>query len=202
MADVFDNLLKKHQPDLAVFFTNHVAAAMHRYWFAAFPQDWDTELYDEGWVQRFGGELPFAMDMLDLWLGRWLNWCEQNDRTLVITTSMGQTGGSEVDTALGSVAVLDDAVSFAHALGIEGDFEVGKAMVPQVTYLFDGEDAASNASTAAKEHAGVHATRTGRSVTVAYDAEKEIPRPQECGCQRAPLWYTRSTWLANRGQLP
>lgn len=186
LADVFDKLLDEHRPDLAVFFTNHVAAAMHRYWFAAFPEDWDTALYDEAWVRKFGGELPFAMDVLDKWLGRWFSWCETHGRTLVIATSMGQTGGSEVDTKIGSVAILDDPVQFANALGIDGQFDVGKAMVPQVTYVFADDSAALDACNAVErapfDNGSITTLRTGRSVTIAYDPGAEIP-----GLRKVPV---------------
>ena len=35
--DLFLRLLDRHQPDLAMIFTNHVASAMHRYWYALYP---------------------------------------------------------------------------------------------------------------------------------------------------------------------
>ncbi|HEX7095753.1 MAG TPA: hypothetical protein VF183_07705, partial [Acidimicrobiales bacterium] len=48
-ADMFEHLARKHDPDLAVLFTNHVASVMHRYWYATFPDDFDRPLYDEAW---------------------------------------------------------------------------------------------------------------------------------------------------------
>ena len=42
VADMFLHLLQKHQPDVAIMFTNHVAGNMHRYWYALFPEDYSA----------------------------------------------------------------------------------------------------------------------------------------------------------------
>ena len=39
--DLFFSLMKKNSPDLSVFFTNHVACNMHRFWEATFPEDYE-----------------------------------------------------------------------------------------------------------------------------------------------------------------
>jgi hypothetical protein len=50
MLDLFLNQVRETRPDFATFYTNHVAAAMHRYWAALLPGDY-TEALDH--------ELPF-----------------------------------------------------------------------------------------------------------------------------------------------
>jgi hypothetical protein len=88
--DMFVHLLRAHDPDLGVLFTNHVAAAMHRYWYAAFPEDYDRALYDEAWVARYRGEIGNAMRLLDHALGDLMARCDATGRSLVFTTGMGQ----------------------------------------------------------------------------------------------------------------
>ena len=51
MSDMHFRLSTEYEPDLTVMFTNHVAAAMHRYWFSLFPDDWDQPIYDDAWVE-------------------------------------------------------------------------------------------------------------------------------------------------------
>ncbi len=177
MADQFDRLSRSTDPDLCVLFSNHVASAMHRYWFTAFPQDWDEPIYDDLWVERFEDELPYALRSLDRWLDRWMRWAQDTDRTLVVLSSMGQTGGAAVDVDQTHALVLRNPELFAEALGLRGQFEVASSMVPQITYLLKDEPSA----VAATEDLGatdgsIRIDRRGKAVTVDYsglDAEDE-----------------------------
>ena len=38
-SDMFVKMLKQNDVGLAVFFTNHIAGNMHRYWYASFPDE-------------------------------------------------------------------------------------------------------------------------------------------------------------------
>jgi hypothetical protein len=40
--DIFYKQLETHKPDFSTFFTNHVASSQHRYWAAAFPEDYES----------------------------------------------------------------------------------------------------------------------------------------------------------------
>lgn len=142
LADLFRSLCRRHDPDLAVFFTNHVASAMHRYWYAAYPDDWSRTHYSDEWVARYRGEIPAAMDALDRFLGEMWTWCQRTNRTLVVLTSMGQSASASLDTSSRGVAVVRDPLAFASALGIVDRVEVGSAMVPHVHYSFGDEEAA------------------------------------------------------------
>ena len=59
--DLYMKQLKKHKPQFSNFFSNHVASAMHRYWAALFPGDYDDLELGEDWQQCFSGEIDFAM---------------------------------------------------------------------------------------------------------------------------------------------
>ncbi len=136
LADVFEKQLGEHEPDLAVFFTNHVAAAMHRYWPANFPDDWAERPYDEAWIERFQAEIPFALQVLDRFLARILAFCRRTDRTLVLISSMGQVGGQEIDAGGDRVLVAAEPERLARALGVTASFEVRNAMAPHVSMQF------------------------------------------------------------------
>ena len=62
-ADVFCNLLKTTSPEFSTFYTNNVAAAMHRFWSAAFsdPSINEGRLNDR-WVQTYSLEIAAALD--------------------------------------------------------------------------------------------------------------------------------------------
>jgi len=90
MADLFLRQMERSQPDFATFYTNHVAAAMHRYWGAMFPQDYDRPL-DTEWINAYAGEIRFAMDKFDIILGRLMKFVSRHPAyTMLVASSMGQ----------------------------------------------------------------------------------------------------------------
>ena len=62
---MFLKQLQKHEPDLSILFTNHVAANMHRYWYGLFDSDWDYKLYDNNWINKYSQEIIESLDLLD-----------------------------------------------------------------------------------------------------------------------------------------
>src|SRR5262249_36188932 len=90
IADIFLKLFRKHQPDLAIMFTNHIAANMHRYWYALFPEDYQEKVYEKEWVAKYSGEIEAAIDMLDGYLGELMNLATETNRVLIVVSSMGQ----------------------------------------------------------------------------------------------------------------
>ncbi|NNF54363.1 MAG: hypothetical protein HKN03_07965 [Acidimicrobiales bacterium] len=173
MADVFERLLNEHDPDLSVFFTNHVAAAMHRYWFAAFPEDWDDEIYDHEWRARFGGEIDAAMAELDRLVDRLAQRCALSDRSLLIVSSMGQTGGEPLRDKSPEVFVVRDAHKFLQKLGFGEPFQVRAAMVPQISAALPSAGAAliqvDRLEAMHGEGSGLTFDVSGHVVTVTYE---------------------------------
>ena len=143
LQDLFLHLLGRHRPDLAVVFTNHVAAAMHRYWYAFRPEDFERNHYGPDWVERYRDEIPVAMELLDRFLVDLARWCEADDRTLVVVSSMGQGPSDRLDATAEHEAVIVDGVRFLAALGIADDgVRVVGSMNPQLTVDVDGEERA------------------------------------------------------------
>ena len=172
MADVFDHQLRRSTPDLAVFFTNHVAAAMHRYWPASFPDDWPLPLHGPAWVAKYENEIPAALDALDRLLGRLLVWCRRSDATLVVASSMGQVGGGKADSGGDRTLVVKDPAMFGTALGVPDGLTPRSAMVPHLTYHFEDE-AVANAeadrlANVSLQRGALTIDRSGVAVTVTY----------------------------------
>ncbi len=175
MADVFERQLHAHLPDLAVFFTNHVAAAMHRYWPASFPHDWPEPPRSDDWIARFAGEIPAALDELDLVVGRLLDWCHAGDHTLVVVSSMGQEGGHDGDAVTERTLIVDDPVAFGSSLGLPPTSQVAAAMVPHVTYRLDDAEAGDEAERLRSltiEGGTLTVDRSGAAVTVTYHLDE------------------------------
>lgn len=128
--DIFIKQLKVFKPDLATFFTNHVAATMHRYWAATFPEEYDNFQLKNEWTASFRNELDFAMQKSDELLNRLVNFVDQNpEYVLHVVTSMGQAAFKAEHT--NSCLTINDFSKFMSRLGLNPlDYEQRPAMAP------------------------------------------------------------------------
>ncbi len=155
-ADIFLRLVKKHQPDLAILFTNHVAANMHRYWYGLFPEDYPQKIYDNGWIDKYKMEILAAIDLFDAYLGRFMKLARETDRVLVLVSSMGQHANQEltpehrekhsVGFRLEDVKRLVNTLSTSHHA-----VQVRQAMVPQYPVGFATTEEASRCAADLRE---------------------------------------------------
>lgn len=131
--DLFMAQLQRKQPEFSNFFTNHVASAMHRYWAALFPEDFDDLELDEAWQSRYRGEISFAMGWTDDFFGRLVRFADANPEYLVVmASSMGQcaSSGKRLDTQL---YLRDPQSLMARAELSEDQWERRPAMDPTVS---------------------------------------------------------------------
>jgi Type I phosphodiesterase / nucleotide pyrophosphatase len=128
--DLFLQQLKETKPDFATFYTNHVAAAMHRYWGAAFPADYGNDELDQAWIQKYRGEISFAMDKCDVMLGHLATFIDENpEYSLMVASSMGQAAIRAVQTY--RFLTIVDMSRFMASLGVpSAGWEIRPAMVP------------------------------------------------------------------------
>lgn len=126
--------VNQSRPAFATFFTNHVASSMHRYWAAAFPNDYETFGYDSEWVRTFAGEIEFTMSKADECLARLVAFVDDNpEYQLWVATSMGQapTSAEPVKTQL----YINDRGEFLSRLGLqEGEWREEPAMLPAYSF--------------------------------------------------------------------
>ncbi|MEO1051787.1 MAG: hypothetical protein AAFX87_14250 [Bacteroidota bacterium] len=129
--DVFMKLLKKHKPQFVTYLSNHVAATMHRYWAATFPDDYEKNNLSNEWLQTYAGEIDFAMNKFDEFLGELIPFIDNNpDYMLVVASSMGQeaTSAELIKTEL----ALKNFNKFFSKLELSNeDWEQMPAMHPQ-----------------------------------------------------------------------
>lgn len=174
LSDVFLRLLTDEAPDLAVMFTNHVAAAMHRYWYALYPDDFGTEHYPIDWVARHRNEIPAAVEMLDRFLVRLDEWCRRNDRTLVVVSSMGQGPSRDLQSDQTHDVVIVDPVAFLEAVGVERGHmpSVRGSMAPNLTLdcgtSADAEHLAKHLAEVGGDHHRWRVDRVDEVVTLTY----------------------------------
>jgi len=131
--DVWLRQLETTRPHFATFFTNHVASALHRFWAATFPKDYDEFECSAEWVASYRDEIPFALDKLDAGLARLVRFVDAcGDARLVLTSSMGQaaTRARSVRTQL----YATDLSRLMAALGLHDDDWIQRpAMAPDVS---------------------------------------------------------------------
>ncbi|MCR8538789.1 MAG: hypothetical protein JJ848_000340 [Prochlorococcus marinus CUG1439] len=88
---IFRKLLKNCKPHFSTFFANNVAASMHRYWEASYPEDYKKNIQDPEWIKKYKNEIWHSMDiswMIIKDLIKFIN--KNNDFRLLIVSSMGQ----------------------------------------------------------------------------------------------------------------
>jgi hypothetical protein len=116
----------------STFFTNHVASAMHRYWAAGHPQDYDQLNLGEDWMDKYREEVPWAMAQADAMIGRLAAFVEANPAyELWIASSMGQ--GPTFAQPLETQLYLDDLPTFMRVVGAvpQDNWSERPAMRPQ-----------------------------------------------------------------------
>ncbi|WP_436795203.1 hypothetical protein [Actinospongicola halichondriae] len=131
--DLFVGQLRSSRPDAAAFFTNHVASAMHRYWAATFPGDYDPETFgfDAAWIDTWSGEIAEAMAHADRMLDRLRRHCDATGAALVVASSMGQQAAQ--GTPVGRQLYLRDVDAFVTDADIDpATVERRPAMDPHV----------------------------------------------------------------------
>lgn len=134
--DIFSFLIQKFQPEFATFYTNHVAASMHRYWTASFPDDVPDNLMSEEWVSKYRDEIYFSMDVLDHMLGQIKRVVDQEDYLLVIASSLGQAAIKSEESS--GLLTIIDVSKFMKSLGLESNqWTLKNTMVPTISVRVD-----------------------------------------------------------------
>jgi len=138
--DVCLHQWKRTQPDIATIFGNHVAAAMHRYWAAAFPNDYVTNNMPLDWREDYCDEIDAAMLLADDMLKRLLKAAKKVPGTRVLLVgSMGQAGIEHEVTR--NQLIITDMNRFLAQLGFTtDDFERRPGMEPEYIVSFSSPE--------------------------------------------------------------
>lgn len=133
--DMFLKALGRDRPDMAFFFTNHVASSMHRYWPALFPQDYERLQFGSDWLSTWDGEIPFAMREAAEQLAQLTRFVDRNpDYALLVASSMGQAAVQDRPRAERELTLKSHA-RMAEALGLrDGEWSKERAMAPQFVF--------------------------------------------------------------------
>jgi hypothetical protein len=135
--DIFSDLMYQFQPGFSTFYTNHVAAAMHRFWAAAFPNDVEDNPMPLDWRQKYSSEIEFTMHVLDKLLQNIKRFVDtHNDYILMIASSMGQYAiRAETTPGYTTIGNLD---LFMKSMGLSSDeWQQRFAMVPCISVIVE-----------------------------------------------------------------
>lgn len=138
--DVFERQLARSRAQFATFFTNNVASAMHRYWAAHRPGDYEQLGLGQDWVETFSGEVMWATGQAARMIERLAARVDDDpDAQLWIAASMGQraTMAEKLETQL----YLTEPDRFVEALGLPGPaaWQRRPAMLPQFNLVVEDE---------------------------------------------------------------
>lgn len=135
--DLYLKQIKTTKPDYTSFFTNHVASAMHRYWPATFPEDYQEKALSDDWLRLFGGEILYAMGEASRQIGElaaFVNRHRDEHYMLMISSSMGQAAVDNEEIIRKQLYLQDHRPFFAR-LGIQPDQVAKKrAMKPRCVF--------------------------------------------------------------------
>jgi hypothetical protein len=142
--DLFWRLHTFRRPNLSLFFTNHVAGTMHRYWGDAVLGY--TDLYEYEPDEVFGQFLFDALDIFDNQLRRILRWIAGNPSTvLVIASAFGQ--GAIEHHPVHQCYVLSDTDRLTAALDLRRNEPVEAMMYPEYSFQFETREDAEHGAT-------------------------------------------------------
>jgi hypothetical protein len=129
--EIFYKQLVTKRPDFATFFTNHVASSQHRYWAAAFPEEYDNLEMGRDWIETYNGEIVYTMKKADEMIGRLMKFIDGNpEYSLWILSSMGQEAveAKEIYTNL----FITNGKKFMDNFNLgSGNYELRPSMMPQ-----------------------------------------------------------------------
>ena len=141
-ADVYCHLLKASKPQFSTFYTNNVAAAMHRFWSAAFSDpSLNAGRLNDQWVQTYSTEIAAALDSVERLLRRLCSG-QFGPVTIVVASALGQEEIPAENHAnfltIGNIGrFIDRLLSDSER---SGRYSIRPAMVPDFTIKFDSPD--------------------------------------------------------------
>ena len=140
--DLYWKLHQQHKPDLSIFFTNHVAGMMHRFWGDAVPSY--KEQYDYQPDEVHQTFIIKAMDYFDRQLGQIMKYVDQNpDSVVIVASSMGQHGIPQAKQ-MAECYVIENVDRLLDTLNLD-QAEEGLAMHPRTALTFKDDNSLQNA---------------------------------------------------------
>ena len=130
--DLFIKQLASKQPDVAFYFTNHVASSMHRYWPTIFPKDYAEGKFDKGWISQWSQEIPHSVAVANRQLEYLIKFSDRNDYRLIVLSSMGQNAVHDVKPIHSQILITDISKLMSYLGFARDEWEPRLGMAPLV----------------------------------------------------------------------
>jgi hypothetical protein len=178
-ADIFASLLAQERPAFSTFYTNNVAAAMHRFWSAAMPEgSINATRLASGWLDDYSGEVAASLSSVERLL-KVLDSGRCGEVTVVMASAIGQ---EEIPASnhRNFLTIVDPRLFAERVMNVRAEhFELLPTMVPDFTIAFGSSDSADMAlqnlrSTAIAGAAGLE-TATRMQSTIMVGASTHLP---------------------------
>ena len=137
--DVVFKQIKNSKPDFSTIFANHVAASMHRYWAAKFPNDYEVNRMPQEWRDTYSGEIDAAMDEADYMMGKLDKFTKANPEfSVLVIASMGQEAIEH--EPIHNQLIIGDFAAFMNSIGFaDEEYEKLTGMEPEYVVEFKAE---------------------------------------------------------------
>ena len=135
--DVCMTQIRRQRPKFCTVFANHVAAAMHRYWAARFPDDYKENKMPENWRETYSDEIDAAMRDTDSMLKPLVQFVKrQPEYTLLVLSSMGQAAIEH--QVVRNQLIIKNLDAFMNCLSFNAEmYEVLPGMEPEYVVRFN-----------------------------------------------------------------
>jgi hypothetical protein len=142
-GDVFLSLWRKHRPEFSTFYTNNVAAAMHRFWSASFTEgSINSARLDQAWVRTYGGEVFEALHSVERLLRGMMKL--PHPPIIVLGSAIGQEEiPAENHAKFISIVDVQKFISTLAPEILEADYQLLPTMVPDFSIRFGTESKAN-----------------------------------------------------------
>jgi len=134
--DIYFSLLKSQAPNFSSFYSNHVASSMHRFWEAAYPEDYKGKnKQNKNWIKTYENEIDFSMSLVENHLNKLLKYAKEHGNCEVwVCTSMGQAAVVDYEPVRSQI-YISDTNKLLEFIGLNPkNYEIMPAMFPRWTF--------------------------------------------------------------------
>tara|TARA_Y100001978_G_C23685077_1_gene431391 strand:+ start:243 stop:1646 length:1404 start_codon:yes stop_codon:yes gene_type:complete len=130
--DAYKKFLNKCNPKYSTFFSNHVAASMHRYWLHTFPKDFGLMTQKKVKDKKFNSlNIIKSMDIADKQIGYLMKFQELRGGSLWIVSGFGQEAITRQECNY--EIYLDNEEKFLEAMGLsKSNYKFIPSMYPDI----------------------------------------------------------------------
>jgi hypothetical protein len=136
MGDAFMAAVAREAPQFSSIFVNSVATALHRYWSAAWPDDFESLPISDEFQHRYRDAISTSFRYADSLFAGAMEWAKSRDGVVVIASGFGQRPVPTVHTF--RFLTIVDPEKFARAMGLaDHQFKIHATMTPYFSFEVD-----------------------------------------------------------------